>query len=507
MTSSTLAKGLLVAGTTSDAGKSLVTAGLCRWLARRGHRVAPFKAQNMSNNSMVCPDGSEIGRAQWLQALAAGAVPEPAMNPVLIKPGSDRRSHVVVMGEPFGELSASGWMTDRAVLAEAAFSALDDLRSNYDIIIAEGAGSPTEINLREGDFVNMGLARRAGFPVVVVGDIDRGGVLAALFGTLALLSAPDQALVAGWVINKFRGELSLLDPALKALHAITGRPVLGTLPWLDDVWIDAEDALAVAGWSSKGSSAGATLQVAVVRLPRASNATDIDALATEPGVAVTVTADPDVVAAAHLSILPGTRATVADLEWLRTRGIADALAARQNGERPILGICGGYQMLATTIDDSVESGRGRVPGLALLPTTVRFEGPKQLGTRSGQWRGTPVRSYQIHHGRSILDSSDPLVSLAEPFLDGIRLGTTWGTTWHGVFENDAFRRSWLTEVAVQAGVSWRPASGTPGFGSLREAMLDNLADAIDGHLDTDRLVQIIEDGPASGLPFVPPGAP
>ena len=204
----------------------------------------------MSNNSMVCPDGAEIGRAQWLQALAAGVVPEAAMNPVLLKPGSDLRSHVVLMGEPFGELSSSGWTTDRAVLADTALRAFDDLRSRFDVIIAEGAGSPAEINLRANDYVNMGLARHAGLPVVVVGDIDRGGVFAAMFGTLALLCAEDQALVAGWVINKFRGDPGLLSPALQDFRDLTGRPVLGTLPWLDDVWIDAEDALAVAGWAA-----------------------------------------------------------------------------------------------------------------------------------------------------------------------------------------------------------------------------------------------------------------
>ena len=287
----------------------------------------------MSNNSMVCPDGAEIGRAQWLQALAAGVVPEAAMNPVLLKPGSDLRSHVILMGEPFGELSSSGWMTDRAVLADTAFRAFDDLRSRFDIIIAEGAGSPTEINLRADDYVNMGLARRAGLPVVVVGDIDRGGVFASMFGTLALLCAEDQALVAGWVINKFRGDPRLLSSALQDFGDLTGRPVLGTLPWLPDVWIDAEDALAVAGWSATRPAQHEILRVAVVRLPRVSNTTDVDALAAEPGVAVTVTADPDVVRTAHLVVLPGSRATVSDLEWLRHRGIGEALATRQrNGE-------------------------------------------------------------------------------------------------------------------------------------------------------------------------------
>src|SRR5450759_5656171 len=372
--------GLLVAGTTSDAGKSLVTAGICRWLARRGVRVAPFKAQNMSNNSMVCLDGSEIGRAQWLQALAAGVVPEAAMNTVILMPGSDNRSHVMLMGRPPGELSSSDWTTGRSALAEAAFA---DLASRYDVVIAEGVGSPTEVNLRAGDFVNMGLARRGGLPVLVVGDIDRGGVLAAMFGTLALLSAADQALVAGWVVNKFRGRQSLLDPGLQSLQRATGRPVLGVLPWLEDVWIDAEDALAVAGWSSPAPVAGPTLRIAVIRLPRASNATDVDALAAEPGIAVSVTADPDTVASADLAVLPGSRATVDDLDWLRRRGLADALAARAGAGRPVLGICGGYQMLAKSIDDPIESRRGRVAGLGLLPTLVTFDNAKHLGTTSG----------------------------------------------------------------------------------------------------------------------------
>jgi len=501
------AGGLLVAGTTSGAGKSLVTAAICRWLARQGHRVAPFKAQNMSNNSMVCPDGSEIGRAQWLQALSAGVTPEAAMNPVLLKPGGDTRSHVTLMGKPFGELSSSGWITDRALLAETAFHALDDLRSRFDIIIAEGAGSPTEINLRAHDFINLGLARRANFPVLVVGDIDRGGVFAAMFGTLALLSEDDQALVAGWVINKFRGDLGLLEPALEQLRDLTGRPVFGTLPWLDDVWIDAEDALAVDGWSDRSSTPTDVLQVAVVRFPRVSNTTDVDALAAESGVTVTVTADADVVAAAHLVVLPGSRATVADLEWLRHRGMAQALAVRQQHSQPILGICGGYQMLSTSITDDLESGRGRVDGLGLLPTTVTFDQSKQLRTETSSWRGHPVVSYQIHHGRVSLDADDHRSGLADEFLDGIQLATTWGTTSHGLFENDGFRRSWLTEVGAQAGIHWAPVDGAPSFGSLRLGMLDRLADAVEEHLDTERLLALIERGCPTGLSFIPPGVP
>ncbi|MEW2503924.1 cobyric acid synthase [Amycolatopsis sp. NPDC047767] len=492
--------GLLVAGTTSDAGKSLVTAGICRWLARRGVRVVPFKSQNMSNNSMVCADGAEIGRAQWLQARAARVEPEAAMNPVLLKPGSDRRSHVIALGKPFGTLEAGEYATGRAGLAEIAFGAFEDLRSRFDVVVCEGAGSPAEINLRGGDYVNMGLARRFSLPVVVVGDIDRGGVLAAMFGTLALLSPEDQALVAGWVVNKFRGDVGLLRPGLKSLEDVTGRPVLGVLPWLDRVWIDSEDALAAAGWRHEAGRGGGGLRVAVVRFPRASNATDVDALAAEPGVTVSLTADPDSVAAADLVVLPGSRATVDDLRWLRERGLAGAVTARAAAGRPVLGICGGYQMLAATIHDDVESRAGTVAGLGLLPTEVTFAGEKVLGRPVGEWRGHRVQAYEIHHGTASRGD-------AESFLDGHRVGSVWGTTWHGAFENDGFRRAWLTEVAAQSGVDWTPVEGAPGFAALREDMLERLADAVESEVDTAKLLELLESGAPAGLPFVPPGAP
>ncbi len=483
--------GLLVAGTTSDAGKSLVTAALCRWLARQGVRVAPFKSQNMSNNSMVCADGAEIGRAQWLQARAARVEPEAAMNPVLLKPGSDRRSHVVALGKPFGTLEAGEYATGRAGLAEIAFDTFSSLRRRFDVVLCEGAGSPAEINLRAGDYVNMGLARRFGLPVVVVGDIDRGGVMAAMFGTLALLSAEDQALVSGWLVNKFRGDVGLLRPGLETLEKLTGREVFGVLPWLDQVWIDSEDALAAAGWGATGGS----LRVAVVRFPRASNATDVDALAAEPGVSVALTADPDTVLSADVVILPGSRATVDDLEWLRSRGLAAAVLARAEAGRPVLGICGGYQMLAAEIEDDVESGAGLVPGLGLLPTRVSFSADKVLARPTGAWRGQPVEAYEIHHGA--VTATGP----AESFLDGYRQGTVWGTMWHGAFENDGFRRAWLGEVA-----DWSPAAGAQGFGALRESMLDRLADAVEDHVDTVGLQRLIETGCHVDLPFVPPGA-
>ncbi|MGH8776405.1 MAG: cobyric acid synthase [Jiangellaceae bacterium] len=498
-------RGLLVAGTTSDAGKSVVTTALCRWLAREGVRVAPFKAQNMSNNSMVTADGAEIGRAQWVQAVAARAEPEAAMNPVLLKPGSDLRSHVVVMGRPHSDLDARSFGSARTDLAEAAFAALDDLARRYDVVVCEGAGSPTEINLREHDFVNMGLARHAGLPVLVVGDIDRGGVFAAFHGTVALLCAEDQALVAGFVVNKFRGDRDLLAPGLAAIGRATGRPVLGVLPWLADQWLDSEDALDVAPRRDPGLAPGVeTLHVAVVRFPRISNFTDVDALAAEPGVVVRFTAHPAEVADADLAVLPGTRATVADLRWLRERGLDEAVRGRAAAGRPTLGICGGYQMLAREIVDEVEARVGAVPGLGLLPAQVRFTVDKVLGRPAGEAYGSRVgTAYAIHHGRVSVVEGDT----AEPFLDGCRVGAVWGTSWHGALEDNEFRRSFLREVAAMAGRDRFVVAPDTDFAALREHRIDLLADAVVEHLDTPALRQFIDDGPPTGLPFVPPGAP
>ncbi|AYY15036.1 cobyric acid synthase [Actinobacteria bacterium YIM 96077] len=522
----TRAGGLLVAGTTSDAGKSLVAAGICRWLARQGIRVAPFKAQNMSNNSMVCPDGAEIGRAQWVQAMAAGIAPEAAMNPVLLKPGSDHTSHVVLMGRPNGTLQAGQYASGRNTLAAAAFGALDDLRARFDAVVCEGAGSPAEINLRAGDYVNMGLARHAGLPVIVVADVDRGGSLASMYGTVALLDAEDQRHLAGFVVNKFRGDVDILRPGLERIAELTGRSVLGVLPWLDGVWIDSEDALALGGWSSGlaadaspspgddargGGHAGRALTVAVVRLPRISNATDVDALACEPGVSVTLTTDPDVVATADLAVLPGSRATVSDLGWLRQHGLDAAIVARARAGQAVLGICGGYQMLAERIVDPVESGH-TVDGLGLLPTEVTFVPDKRLGRPRGSWLGHEVDAYEIHHGVAARSASpgahqghhgESPAGHVEPFLDGWRQGSVWGTTWHGAFENDGFRRAWLMEAAAGRGRPWRPAGG-PGFAEQREIMLDRLADAIADHLDTTAIMRLVDSGLPEGLPVISP---
>ena len=490
---------LLVAGTTSDAGKSVVVAGLCRWLAREGVRVAPFKAQNMSLNSMVTADGAEIGRAQAMQAAAAGIEPTAHMNPILLKPGSDRRSQVVVLGKPVAEVDAMSYHGHRDHLRTIAAESLGKLRAEYDVVICEGAGSPAEINLRAGDVANMGLARAAGLPVIVVADIDRGGVFASLYGTVALLDAADQALIAGFVINKFRGAAELLAPGVERLTELTGRRTYGVLPWLHGRPIDVEDSLSLdAHRAEAGRPYGArTLRVAVLKLPRISNFTDVDALAAEPGVVVRYASDPAELDDADLVIVPGTRATVSDLAWLRDRGLDAPIAERARTGRPVLGVCGGYQMLAREIDDEVESGAGRVPGLGLLPARVRFAAEKTLGRPAGSAYGAPVVAYEIHHGHTEVDDG------AEPFLDGCRVGAVWGTTWHGALENDDFRRAFLTEVARAAGRDFTP-DPTTCFADLRSRRLDELADLVAGNLDTAAVRTLVEHGPPPDLPIIGP---
>jgi adenosylcobyric acid synthase len=493
-------KGILVAGTGSEAGKSAVTAGICRWLARRGVKVAPFKAQNMSLNSVVTRDGAEIGRAQAAQAAAAGIEPEAALNPVLLKPGGNGTSQVMVLGEPVAEADAMSYPQLKPRLAGTVLACLTGLADRFDAVICEGAGSPAEINLRAHDIANMGLARAAGLPVIVVADIDRGGALAALYGTLALLSAEDQALVAGFVVNKFRGDAALLQPGLDRLRDLTGRPVLGVLPWTAGLWLDAEDSLSLGSGPDEPvpGPAGDVFRVAVVRLPRISNFTDTDPLAAEPGVAVRFVTSPAEIADADLVVLPGSRATVADLAWLRERGLAGAVRDRAARGGPVLGICGGYQMLAGQIRDDVESGAGLVPGLGLLPATVEFGTAKVLRLRLDTSDGEPVTGYEIHHG---------VVTAAggEPFPGGCAAGPVLGTTWHGIFESDGFRRALLRRAAAAAGRSFEPGHVT--FAAIRERKLDTLADLVGEHLDSGALLDLIEHGAPAGLPFIPPGAP
>ncbi|HSO56069.1 MAG TPA: cobyric acid synthase, partial [Actinomycetes bacterium] len=419
---------LLVTGTHSDAGKTVVVAGLCRWLARQGVAVAPFKAQNMALNSTVTADGAEIGRAQAVQAAAAGIEPTALMNPVLLKPGSDTHSQVIVLGRPWREVDALGYQPLKAQLGEVVLDSLATLRARYEVVVCEGAGSPAEINLRRDDLANMGLARAAGLPVLLVGDIDRGGVFASLFGTLALLDAADQRRVAGFVVNKFRGDRRLLAPGLAQLSALTGRPFLGVLGWRAGLWLDAEDSLDLEGerWTA-GDPLGEVLRVSVVRLPRMSNYTDVDALASEPGVLVRLAGRAEELADADLVVLPGTRATVRDLAWLRERGLDRALGRRAAEDRPILGICGGYQMLGRAVTDQVESGLGTVPGLGLLPVATTFAAAKTLRRPRGTAAGLPVGGYEIHHGVTRVEGGEPLLAGEDGTPEGCVAGAVTGT--------------------------------------------------------------------------------
>ncbi|WP_458687800.1 cobyric acid synthase [Nocardia tengchongensis] len=508
---------LLVAGTTSDAGKSVVVAGLCRMLARRGVRVAPFKAQNMSNNSVVTLDGGEIGRAQALQARACGLEPSVRFNPVLLKPGSDRRSQLVVRGKAVDTVGAKDYFRHRRQLRSIVAEELASLRAEFDVVICEGAGSPAEINLRATDLANMGLARAAELPVVLVGDIDRGGVLAHLFGTVAILEPEDQQLISGFIINKFRGDVDLLRPGLDQLAELTGRPTLGVIPFAEDLWIDAEDSLGTVADAPVGRSrpplGSDWLTVAAVRLPRISNSTDVEALACEPGVSVRWVSDPSRLAGADLVVIPGSKSTVSDLEWLRRTGIADVITARAAAGGPTLGICGGYQMLARTIVDRVESDAGTVPGLGLLDLDIEFADPKVLRRSTGRVGDhgapagdgdLPVHGYEIHHGRVTRTADRPWFE-----LDGVPEGSVresiWGTHLHGALESDEFRRAWLGQVAAQAGRTGFVVAEDISVDQVRVSQLDLLADLMEKHLDQAALERLIEAGAPIDLPTLTVG--
>ncbi len=490
---------LLVAGTSSDAGKSVVVAGLCRLLARAGTRVAPFKAQNMSNNSVVTADGGEIGRAQAIQARAAGLEPSVRFNPVLLKPGSDRMSQLVIRGRVAGSVTAASYVAHRDRLAGVVADDLAGLRSEFDAVICEGAGSPAEINLRATDLANMGLARAANLPVILVGDIDRGGLLAHLFGTVAVLEPDDQALIAGFVVNKFRGDPALLAPGLDQLQTLTGRPTYGVLPYADEFWLDAEDSLSVLAHRVVGRPTpprgSQWLRVAAIRLPRISNSTDVEALACEPGVSVRWVTDPADLLGTDLVVVPGSKATVADLSWLHERGLAGAIVDHARAGGPVLGICGGFQMLCRHIDDTVESGAGGVAGLGLLDADITFEDAKTLR----RWQG-PLTGYEIHHGRVSRCAEDTWFEVdREPH--GIAHGAVYGTHGHGLLDNDTFRRAWLTGVAEQAGRTGFTVAADTDVAARRDAQLDAIADLLAAHLDVAAVLDLL-GGPPPRRPCV-----
>ncbi len=486
----------MVCGTTSDAGKSVVVAGLCRLLARDGVRVAPFKAQNMALNSFVTAAGHEIGRAQASQAFAARAQPEVAMNPILLKPTGDQASQVIVNGIPIGHLRAAEYHARKPELLSVVLDALADLRSRFDVVVCEGAGSPAEINLLDRDIVNLRIAHEAGFPAIVVGDIDRGGVFAALYGTVALLPEHLRLCVRGFLLNMLRGDPTLLGDGPAELERRCGVPTLGVLPFTPGITIDAEDSLALdRPWPTAGAPLAEPLDIAVVRLPRVSNITDLDPLRLEPGVTVRLVSHASQLGAPDLVVIPGSKATVSDLAWLRATGFDEALRATP---AMVLGICGGAQMLGRDITDDIESRAGTVAGLGLLDLTTTFHPDKVTRQRTGIVMGETVRGYQIHHGRLTVGAdAEPWVHLDGEEEEGaveLTEARVLATTLHGLFEADGFRVTFLTELGRRAGKTFVPAGVK--FHDARDAQAELLADLLAEHADVEALLALI----ASGVP-------
>lgn len=485
----------MVCGTASDAGKTAVVTGLCRLLARQGVKVAPFKAQNMALNSFVTVSGHEIGRAQATQAMAAGVEPEVAMNPILLKPTSVRTSQVVVLGRPVGHLLAADYHARKPELLPVVLDSLADLRSRFDVVIAEGAGSPAEINLLDHDIVNLRVADEAGLPALVVGDIDRGGVFAALYGTVALLPEGYRRRVRGFVINKFRGDPALLGGGLADLEARCGVPTLGVLPWVPGISLDAEDSLALrSARPDPGDAVGDHLDVAVVAWPTISNFTDLDALAVEPGVGVRLVRSAGALGDPDLVVLPGSKSTLSDLDWMRRHGLDRAVAAARDAGASVVGICGGYQVLGCELSDpgGVEAAAGTTAaGLGWLQVATRFEPDKVTRRRDGTALGEAVTGYEIHHGRTT-GEAEPWVHLPAPegAVDPER--SVYGTALHGLFEADRFRSTFLRLVAERRRKRFVPAGVS--FAAAREAQWDRLADLVGDHLDRARLERIISEG-------------
>jgi adenosylcobyric acid synthase len=471
----------MVLGTASSVGKSTLVAALCRIAARRGLRVAPFKAQNMSNNAAVTADGGEIGRSTAVQAAAAEIAPTVQMNPILLKPEGAHRSQIIVEGRPWRSFDALDYWRRKDLLWDVVTHNLDALRSSYDLVIAEGAGSPVELNLKPRDIVNTRVARYAQARTLLVGDIDCGGIFAQLLGTLMLLEANERALVAGLVVNRFRGDPALFANGVAILQERSRLPVLGVVPWIEDLRLAEEDAVAL----ERGSASPAALTIAVLRLPAIANFDDFDPLAREPGVAVRYIDTPQQLAGAVAVIVPGTKHTLAARRWLRERGFDAALGAFPGR---IVGICGGYQLLGAYISDprAVEGAGGAGPGLGLLPLTTVFSAAKRTAqicaVSQAPWAvDAPLTGYEIHMGRSTAHSAAaPLVTITrrgqqavnEP--DGLVAdgGRIWGCYIHGLFANDAFRQGWLHTLG------WQPTA-TLASRDPYDRLADTVATALD----------------------------
>jgi adenosylcobyric acid synthase len=492
----------MVQGTMSNVGKSIIATGLCRILAQDGYRVAPFKSQNMALNSFVTADGGEMGRAQVVQAEACGLEPVVAMNPILLKPVTDAGSQVIVNGRARATMTASEYFVIRQSLVPEIMAGYETLARSNDVIVIEGAGSPAEINLRAGDIVNMGLAKLVDAPVLLVGDIDRGGVFAQLVGTCVLLPDDERERIHGLILNKFRGDATLLADGLSQLRQLTGKPTLGVVPYLS-LDIDDEDSLSErlhprAADPGDGPGDGPGIRdIAVIRLPKVSNFTDFTALGATPGLAVRYVDTPQRLGDPELLIIPGTRNTIADLRWLRETGLDQAISSRAAAGRLVLGICGGYQMLGQSIadPDGVEGGE-TVPGLGLLPVLTRFQPSKHQTRVSGTvlgvggplaaLSGARAEGYEIHLGESmLLAEAAPFIRLDDGTLDGCWQGSVCGSYLHGFFDSTAVRQAVLAMLGLPA------ISGLTDYARQRERQYDQLADALRASLDIDHIYRLI----------------
>lgn len=499
-------KTLMIMGTSSSAGKSLLATAVCRCFARRGVRVAPFKAQNMSNNAAVCADGAEIGRSQALQSLAASVPPHSDMNPILLKPEGDTRSQVIVNGRPMHSLEATDYYERRSQLWGHVTAALDRLREQHELVVIEGAGSPAELNLADVELVNMSVARYCRAPVLLVGDIERGGVFAQLLGTLWLLPPEDRALVRGLIVNKFRGDLRLFDRGVEILQERGDVPVLGVLPWIDALQLPEEDAVALlngdTGAAATTHAGTPTVDIVVIHLPHVSNFDDFDPLASEPSVRLRYVRATETLGNPDVIVLPGTKNTLGDWDWLRSTGLAAAIGQLARSGTSVVGICGGYQILGRRMHDpsGQEADDRSADGLGLLDIETTFFEEKQTRQVRAEivddaiapgCLGIWVTGYEIHHGTTRSDSAwlDREIddSRSDEASDGARSdnGRVWGCYMHGLFHNDDFRVAWLRSV----GVIERP-SITNANARIRQS-IDRLADAFESSIDMKQLEDII----------------
>ncbi len=481
---------LMIQGTTSDVGKSMLVTALCRWLARQGVSIAPFKPQNMALNSVVTRDGGEIGRAQAVQALAAGLAPHTDMNPVLLKPNTDKNAQIIIHGHAIANMDACGFHDYKSIALKAVLESHSRLIAKYDKIIVEGAGSPAEINLRANDIANMGFAEAVDCPVILIADIDRGGVFAHLVGTLALLSETEQARIQGFIINRFRGDIALLQPGLDWLEQYTGKPVLGVLPYLQGLHLEAEDALPRTNDFVTPMEQD-YLRVIVPALPRISNHTDFDPLRLHPQVNLQYIGPGDTIPPADLIILPGSKSVCADLDWLREQGWELAIRRHLRYGGKLMGICGGFQMLGKLIHDpdGLEGDRGSAHGFAFFNMETTLKPEKLLRNTQGilAFHKTTVTGYEIHAGITTYHTYYPPSAHLMHGDDGAISddGLILGTYLHGIFESPLA----CSELLTWAGLG--DLKNTPDYHAIREAQIDRLADCIDQYLDTAHLHRLL----------------